>query len=279
MNDAERRQALADFLRTRRGRLTPGDVGLRRSARRRTPGLRREEIAHLANIGVSWYTALEQGREVHPSEDVLESLSQALRLTAAERQHLFLLARGHVPVGPTPAREEVSSALMSVIRCLDPHPAYVIGRRWDILAWNRSAAILLDLASTFPPHTHNLIWRFFTARQRYTAHHEEVVRGVLAEFRADCARYPGDPWFTLLIDDLSKASSQFRQWWPEHDVRGVQSRHKEIDHPTLGRLEFDHVTLQVAEHQEQKLILYGASPETLGKLANAPLPVPLETRA
>lgn len=244
-------------------------MGLPDGARRRTPGLRREEIAQLANIGTSWYTALEQGREVHPSEEVLESLSRALRLTAAERQHLFLLARQHVPVRPTPAQEQVSPALVRVVQRLDPHPAYVIGRRWDVLTWNRSAEHLLAFSTTPPPHPRNLVWRFFAnpRQPRNNPHWEEVAKGVVAEFRADCARYPGDPWFAELIEDLKEVSSQFRQWWSQHDVRGMQGRYKEIDDPILGRLEFDHVTLQVAESPDLKLFLYAASPATLAKLA------------
>src|SRR6266700_4719156 len=134
MDERERRQTLADFLRKRRARLSPADVGLPPGIRRRTPGLRREEVALLANIGISWYVALEQGRDIHPSEQVLESIAQALRLTATEQQHFFVLA-GQSP--PTPwslsEEEQVSPALQQAVKALDPHPAFVLGRRWDIL--------------------------------------------------------------------------------------------------------------------------------------------------
>src|SRR5262249_43309104 len=132
MAERERRRALADFLRTRRARLHPTDVGLPERARRRTPGLRREEVAELANIGVAWYAMLEQGSNVHPSRQVLESLARALRLTVAEEQHLFLLAgQEHMPRARVEQGEErVTPALRRVVEALDPHPAFVIGRRW-----------------------------------------------------------------------------------------------------------------------------------------------------
>jgi len=133
MHESERRHTLADFLRKRRAHLSPSDVGLPPGIRRRTPGLRREEVAHLANIGTSWYVWLEQGRDVHPSTQVLESLAQALRLTPNERRHLFLLAGQPLPPSSSPASEHTSPALQQVLDDLDPTPAYVIGRRWDYL--------------------------------------------------------------------------------------------------------------------------------------------------
>src|SRR5438874_7593496 len=139
MDERERRQALADFLRTRRARLSPADVGLPSGMRRRTPGLRREEVAQLANIGTSWYVWLEQGRDVHPSTQVLESLAHALRLTVNERRHLFLLAGQPLPAPALPPEECVGPALQQLLDDLNPTPACVIGRRWDYLAWNKAA--------------------------------------------------------------------------------------------------------------------------------------------
>src|SRR5262249_52630125 len=139
MSDEQRRQDLADFLRTRRMRLLPEQVGLIHGGRRRTPGLRREEVAQLANVGVSWYTLLEQGRAIHPSREVLQSIADALQLTLDERHHLFLLADQH-HLAETPASvERVSPVLHRVLDALNPFPAYVIGHRWNFLAWNTSA--------------------------------------------------------------------------------------------------------------------------------------------
>src|SRR5215471_5199228 len=136
MQEQERRQALADFLRQRRAHLSPTDVDLPPGFRRRTPGLRREEVAQLANMGTSWYVWLEQGRDVHPSAQVLESLAQALLLTPNERRHLFLLAGQTLPPRASPLEERVSPALQQLLDDLNPTPAYVMGQRWDCLAWN-----------------------------------------------------------------------------------------------------------------------------------------------
>ena len=138
-----RREELADFLRTRRAALQPGDVGLPVGGRRRTPGLRREEVAQLAGVGTTWYTWLEQGREVRASLDVLEALARALRLNQAERTHLILLGRGEAPPPCKNPAERVSSTLRRLIENLGPNPAYILGRRWDYLAWNDAAVTLL----------------------------------------------------------------------------------------------------------------------------------------
>src|SRR6478735_2418276 len=158
MTERERRQALADFLRTRRARLQPGDVVLPARPRQRTPGLRREDVAELAHIGVSWYTLLEQGHDVHPSRQVLHSLASALKLTLVEERHLLLLAGQELVAAPTtvPDSEVVTPALRRVVDALDPHPAFVIGRRWDVLVWNRAAQILFHFDEPCPPHSHNV---------------------------------------------------------------------------------------------------------------------------
>src|SRR5437868_5837754 len=162
MHKSERRQALADFLRQRRARLSPTDVGLPPGFRRRTPGLRREEVAQLANMGTSWYVWLEQGRDVHPSAQVLESLAQALRLTLNERRHLFLLAGQPLPPRAFPLEESASPTLQRVLDDLNPNPAYIMGRRWDYLAWNKAANGLFSISEATSPYTRNLLWRVFT---------------------------------------------------------------------------------------------------------------------
>jgi transcriptional regulator with XRE-family HTH domain len=268
MDAKARRQVLGDFLRTRRARLSPADVGLPPGLRRRAPGLRREEVAQLANIGTSWYTALEQGRDVHPSEQVLEGLAQALRLTLAERQHLFLLALQHIPAGPLPSEEQLSPALHAVVHALDPHPTYVMGRRWDLLVWNRAAEQVFTFRAIRPPHVKNLVWRFFTtpALKENHADWDQVAQGVIAQFRADSARYPGDAWFAEVIDDLQHTSAEFREWWSQHDVHYIPHCHKVMQHPALGRLEFEQVALQVPENPDLKMVIYTAFPATAATL-------------
>ncbi len=265
MSDEQRRQDLADFLRTRRMRLSPEQVGLRHDGRRRTPGLRREEVAQLAHVGVSWYTLLEQGRAIHPSSQVLQSIADALRLTSDERQHLFLLANQHHPVETHASQEQVSPALRRVLDGLNPMPAYVMGRRWDFLAWNTTAEQVLLLSKSVPPYGPNAVWRMFAhplSRHLYHPKWEQVAQKMLAEFRAESARYADEEWFKRLITDLQHVSAEFRAWWPRYDVRGRSDSLKEIEHPLMGRLVFEHTTLQVPAQPELKIMIYTPLPET-----------------
>jgi transcriptional regulator with XRE-family HTH domain len=268
MQEQERRQALADFLRQRRANLSPNDVDLPPGFRRRTPGLRREEVAQLANMGTSWYVWLEQGRDVHPSAAVLEGLAQALRLTSNERRHLFLLAGQALPPPPDPlAEESVSPALQQVLDDLNPSPAYVLGRRYDYLAWNEAADALFSISDvisdTSSPYARNMVWRLFTnSTTREHSNWEAVARATLAEFRTASTRYPGDPWFNELIEDLKQVSPEFCIWWPHHDVRSTLDGHKVIEHPTLGSLEFEHFNLQVLTNPDIRIMIYSPNAVT-----------------
>lgn len=261
MQENERRQALADFLRKRRASLSPDEVGLPPGLRRRTPGLRREEVAQLANIGTSWYVWLEQGRDVHPSAEVMESLAQALRLTPNERRHLFLLAGQTFQPSLPPTEENISPAFQRMLDDLNPSPAYILGRRYDYLAWNRAADGLFSIsdiiADTSSPYARNMIWRLFTSStMRERPNWEMIARATLAEFRVANARYPGDPWFEELIEDLKQISPEFCQWWPHHDVRSALDGHKIIKHPIWGDLEFEHFTLQALTNPDLKIMVY-----------------------
>lgn len=271
MDETERLQALAAFLRTRRARLQPAEVSLPARRRRRTPGLRREEVAELANIGVSWYTLLEQGQDVHPSRQVLASLAQALRLTAAERQHLFLLARQEVSAPVAPEEEAVTPALQRVVDVLTPHPAFVVGRRWDALTWNRAADLLFRFHEPYPPHSRNVVWRFFMKPEArwHDLDWERQAQSLVAYFRADYARYPGDESFQAVIADLQRVSPQFRLWWEQQDVRGLPDGIRSMRHPTLGLLEFEHVTFQASTTPDLRVKVYTASAETAARLAQA----------
>jgi len=268
MDELERRQALAAFLRTRRARLHPADVGLPSRNRRRTPGLRREEVAELANIGVSWYNLLEQGHDVHPSRHVLERLAQALRLTTAEEQHLFRLSCLELPAQRMVEEAQVTPALQRVVDALTPHPAFVIGRRWDVLTWNRVADLLFHFHEPYPPHSRNVVWRFFMRGEARTFDRdwEKQAQNLVAQFRADYARYPGDASFDEVIRDLQRVSAQFCLWWEQQDVRGLPDGPRTMDHPTLGVLEFDHVTFQTSITPDLRVKVYAASPATVSKL-------------
>jgi transcriptional regulator with XRE-family HTH domain len=259
---------IAEFLRARRARLRPQDVGLPDGSRRRTPGLRREEVAQLADISTTYYTFLEQGRDVRPSEQVLDSLGRALRLTPAERAHLHDLVHGPALDGAV-APDALLQSVAALVDRLDPWPAYVTGRRFDVLASNRAVRALWADWPSRPPEQRNVLWWTFLdpAAREALVDWESVARAELARFRAASARHPGDPGFAALIEQLQEGSAEARRWWPEHDVVPLSSGMKRIRHPALGVVEFHHVVLQVADDPEQKLVTFTANAEDTARIA------------
>ena len=257
---SSRAQELADLLRSRRGRLRPVDVGLPAGARRRTQGLRREEVAHLASISTTYYTFLEQGRDVRPSRQVLDALARALRLSPAERAHLHELAHGHpAPTAPRMA-ETLAPAVFALVDRLDPYPTYVTGRRFDVLAANRAARTLWTDWPSLPPQERNMLWWTFTTPAARTTliEWETEASALLARFRAAADRHPEDPEFAALTGRLQAASAEARAWWPRHDIVALSSGTKRLHHPVLGDLELEHVVLQLADDPEQKLVTFTA---------------------
>jgi transcriptional regulator with XRE-family HTH domain len=270
-NGARRRAELADFLRKRRAAILPEDVGLPGGGRRRTPGLRREEVATLAGVGTTWYTWLEQGRDVRASVDVLEAIARALRLDGAERAHLMLLGRGEEVPPCKPPTERVSPALRRLVENLGANPALVIGRRWDYLAWNRAACALFGDLGSIPKAARNHLWLMFmdlTRRQMFTDW-EQGSRLAVARFRADSARHLGDPSFEELIHALRSSSEDFCKAWKRHEVARTGQGRKRIEHPRVGTLIFEHAVFHPSEAAEQRLILYTpvAEEDTPAKLA------------
>jgi transcriptional regulator with XRE-family HTH domain len=265
-----RREELADFLRHRREAIKPHDVGLPNGGRRRTPGLRREEVAQLAGVGATWYTWLEQGRDVRASLDVLEALARALRLNQAERSHLIMLGRGEeAPPCKSPV-ERVSPTLRRLIENLGPNPAYIIGRRWDYLAWNDAAVALLGDLGAIPRPARNHAWLTFTdpARREMFTDWERSSRTLVAKFRADSARHLGDPAFESLIAVLRRSSPEFERAWERHEVSRSGDSRKDLRHPAAGMMSFSHAVFHPAEKLDQRLVLYSplAKNETAAKL-------------
>jgi transcriptional regulator with XRE-family HTH domain len=238
-------------------------VGLPGGGRRRTPGLRREEVAQLAGVGATWYTWLEQGRDVRASLDVLEALARALKLTQAERTHLILLGWGEEPPPCKSPAERVSPTLRRLIENLGPNPALLLGRRWDYLAWNDAASALLGDFGRVPKPARNHIWLTFTdpSRRELFTDWARSSRLLVAKFRADSARHLGDPVFEELIQALRQTSPEFCAEWERHEVsRGGEGR-KELRHPIAGMLAFSHAVAHPAEAPEQRLVLYSPLPD------------------
>jgi transcriptional regulator with XRE-family HTH domain len=253
---------LGQLLRSRRERLRPADVGLPPGSRRRTAGLRREEVAMLASLSTTYYTFLEQGRPVRPSAQVLDALAAALRMSAAERRYLEVLAHGPDGAGvavPDEAPPEVlAPAVADLVQRLDPCPALVKGRRWDVLAANQAARELFTDWMALPRGQRNLVrWMFVSSRAREVyLEWEAEARAMLGRFRLAAARHPADPGFQDLITALRRDSAEVRDWWPRHDVAAVGSGSKKLCHPRLGPVDYTHVVLQVADQPEQTLVSY-----------------------
>lgn len=269
MSELTTQQSLGEFLRATRERLTPEQVGLPAFGRRRTPGLRREEVAQLANVGVSWYTFIEQGKDVHPSHQVLESLATALLLSEDERRYLFLLSRA-AEIEEPEIDKEIGIGLENTVFALDPHPAYILGKYWDVLLWNRAAEVVFRFAAysaSLNPKLnllqHLLIKSNVTERNPAW---EEQAGGLIARFRADCARYPQDARLNQMIEELKQESELFNYWWPRYEVKSVTDCHKLRNDPQLGELEFYHVNFQVANYPDLKLMIYTATPATAEKI-------------
>lgn len=250
MLSKNRRREIATFLRIRRARLQPEQVGLPRGTRRRTPGLRREEVAELAGISTEWYAWLEQMRDVHPSMDTLQRIACALRLEPDEQQHLLTLS-GYGPesVSGGLAREAVvGSQLQRLMDQLVCCPAWIVGARSDILAWNRAATVIHgDLAAMRGIERNGVHQLFLNPRmRRMLVDWEDHARDCVAKLRLTHANYLDDPWFDELIELLLSRSPAFTEWWEEHDVRLPHDGVKLYEHPVVGRLSFDYAILQVA---------------------------------
>jgi transcriptional regulator with XRE-family HTH domain len=224
-----RQGELGDFLRSRRQKLTPKVVGLPVGRRRRTPGLRREEVAELAGIGVDWYVRLEQGRSVSPSAATIDALARALRLTKAEHRHLTELTQ-NADRRPF-VRETVPPAIRRAVEQLNL-PAYVTGRRWDILAWNAAAEEIFAFSRL-----------------------AEADR-IVAQFRATHDLWAGDPAFRDLLARLREGCPEFAGWWEAHDVSGVAAGRKSLIHPKRGRLKLEYASFQANDDPALKLVIY-----------------------
>lgn len=265
-----RRREFGAFLRSRREKLTPAGVGLPEGFRRRTPGLRREEVALLAGVGTTWYTWLEQGRDVRASAEVLSALADALQLDPAERRHLFTLSDRPSAEVPSRGPEDVTDALRRMLASLTGQPAYILGRRWDVLAWNAAAVALFGDYGLLQGDARNSVHRVFTdpAHRQLLVDWESVAANSLAMFRADSARYAGDPDFERLIATLTVASPEFRAWWPRQDVLRPLTGHKRLRHPEDGLMTFEYTALAVMDRPDMKLVVYTPLDEdgTSGKL-------------
>ncbi|NIE63614.1 helix-turn-helix transcriptional regulator [Burkholderia sp. Ax-1719] len=249
--------SLGDFLKSRRTRLDPASFGF--SGRRRTPGLRREEVAQRANISPTWYTWLEQGRGGAPSASVLERIASALMLTNTEREHLFMLALGRPPEVRYHAVNDVHPRLQRFLDSLQSSPAIIKNPVWDVVAWNRAAAVVLTDYGALPPNGRNILrFLFGNADVRAKQHDwDSVARFVVGAFRADVARAGLVSEAGKLVDELSAASPQFAALWRENDLHNhADGGVKKLLHPKLGPIELEYSAFAVDGRPDLGMIVY-----------------------
>jgi len=247
---------LASFLKERRARLSPAALGLP-LGRRRTPGLRREEVAQRAHVSATWYTWLEQGRGGAPSADVLDRLSRALELNAEEREHLFLLAQDRLPPVHAPASPEVTPQMQRVLDAMTDTPAIVKTPVWTVVAWNRAASVVLVDYATLPPEERNVLRILFTPQARATRPGwEELARAIVATVRRDVVRAGMLQETRALIEELSASSAEFRALWAEGDVHADGEGLKHIVHLIAGPLALEYSTFALAQRPDLAMVVF-----------------------
>ncbi|MCM2570654.1 helix-turn-helix transcriptional regulator [Achromobacter xylosoxidans] len=256
------RDDLAEFLRLRRERLSPAAVGLPAGGRRRTPGLRREEVAALAGVGLAWYTWFEQGRNISVSATFLENLARVLKLDAAERRHLYLLAHQRPPAEPGRTWCTVPPQVRRLMDDLPTRPAYILNLRWDVVVWNAAAERVFGFGAQ-PAGRRNLLWMLFVdpAMRELFVDWAAQAPAMLSTFRRDFASASGAPDITELVDELERVAPDFKAWWREHDVHGACMGVRSLRLPALGEVAFEHSTLSVDESRHLRLVVYAPAPD------------------
>ena len=265
---ALRRRELADFLRNRRERIAPEDVGLPPASRRRTPGLRREEVATLAGVGVTWYTWLEQGRDINASPQVLAAVARTLLLDPHERDHLFRLADAPDDSGKADCSSLTPTAQLLLDK-LDPFPACVRNGRYDILAYNQTFDLLMGPLADLPFEERNSLWRMFTVQscRAATLDWEEGVRRMVAEYRAAMAEHVAEPAWKCLVSRLTKASPEFTELWERHEVASPENLTKRYLHPEVGLLKLNYTHLWLGQRLGTRMTTYSpADDQTADRL-------------
>ena len=259
---------LGTYLRDRRAKLDPTSFGLPLK-RRRTPGLRREEVAQRANVSATWYTWLEQGRGGAPSADVLDRIARAMMLTDVEREHLFLLGLGRPPEVRYHAPDGISPRLQRVLDILDCSPAFIRTATWDIIAWNAAAAAVLTDYSTLPEGQRNVLRLIFRDSRIRAAqpNWQSVARYVVASFRADVARAGAARNVQSLVDELCATSAEFAAMWRDNDVQGHGDNVKVLHHPVAGPLSMEFSAFAVDGRPDLNMVIYNpATPADADKI-------------
>jgi len=265
--EAARRAELGAFLRTCRGRLSPAAVGLPEfsgaSGRRRTPGLRREEVAQLSGVGVTWYTWLEQGRDISASDQVIDALARVLLLTGDQHRHLRELA-GLPPPELALSVGDVLPRLQRLVDAQAPSLASVYDEHFDYLVWNQAYAVVRHDPGTLPAGRRNMLWMMFTdpGNRARMVHWESAARAVLSQFRAAFGQRPGDPRFAELVEALSEASPEFREWWAEYPVRYFRPAVIAVRHPEARLVQLEMFQMRLVDQPSLVMVVQVPASET-----------------
>jgi transcriptional regulator with XRE-family HTH domain len=265
LDQSQRHKELANFLKTRRLRLNPEAAGLpHQSTRRRTQGLRREEVAALSGVSLAWYTYLEQARPIRVSEQVLESIARTLQLDSDERKYLFALASQLLTIEPTSVQEKVAPSLQYMLDELKACPAYIVGNRWNIVAWNQMACEVFGNYYEMDELGRNILWQTFTETdyRRLFVDWEAMAKRLLAQFRIYFAKNIDDPWYTDMVEKIKQYSPEFGEWWEQHEVFGIPTGKKEIFHARAGHLTLQFNSFLLAEHPDWTLTVFTPDPNT-----------------
>ncbi len=255
-----RRRELAAFLRARRDRMSPEAVGLLSGRRRRAPGLRREEVAQLAGVGVTWYTWLEQGRPINASSDVLEAIARTLRLDSTERDHMFRLADVSAVASP-PTRSRLEPEVQVVLDGLEPYPASVLNTRYDLLGWNRAYEVIFPAMTRAPVDERNILWQVFTMQPCPITNREKELPRLVATFRAAYARHLSEPQWADLVERLSAASPLFAELWARHEVAEPRNRLKHLRLESGEELLLYSTIFNVTETPDARMTVYTPADE------------------
>lgn len=274
MSTEAQRRELGALLRARRSQLVRADFGLPAVGRSRVEGLRREEVSYLSGVSMTWYTWLEQGRDIQPSRQVLESVAGTLRLSPAERAYVLSLVGYSAPVSAPDASPRVAPGhVQRLLDALAGSPSFAIAPDWSISGWNAAYAALYPNIATVAADDRNLLWLVFTDPyvRKLLPHWDEDSRRFLAEFRAEAGPHLGNPAVAALVERLQAASEAFRAGWTSHDIEGFSSRERLFHHPDVGDLRLEHHRLTPSDHPDLHLIVYtpvddGSTPGLLADL-------------
>ncbi len=264
MRDPQRQVEMGRFLRARRLALQPEELGLRsHPGRRRTPGLRREEVAERAAISVSWYTWLEQGRDIHVSDAVLDSVAEALQLDGAQREYLYCLASGNgAHVAQPTDRSDLPASVQRILDAQAPSPGYAINRRFEVIGWNGAALAVFGDFAQLPVTERNVLRLIFGMLRPLITNWEPNARFLLSTFRANTSTNVSEPWWCELVKDLGSRNPEFRCWWSEYSVGTRPVAYKELAHPVVGRMVLEQTALLSEDGSGRRLVLYTPKPGT-----------------